>query len=115
MTSFCVVEDVKAIVDTDIADGEIDILIEECGALIEAKVGTTPNASILRAINRTWVAYRCMLKDPESQALGEYRHDRSMSLQLMRQDYLDWLKIAGGGIAFSYSYERLPRSYIAIG
>ena len=109
---FCVVEDVRAILDSDVTDSEIDGLIDECGAMIEAKVGTTPDPLILRAINRTWAAYRCMLKDPEAQTLGEYRGDRTMGIQLMRKDFMDWLKIAGGGTAFSYGYEAVPRSYI---
>lgn len=105
--AFCVVDDVKAIVDTDMTDTEIEGLIDECGALINAKVGSTADPLVLRAINRTWAAYRVMMKDPESQGLGEYRHDRSTSIKLMREDYMDWLKISEGGYAFAYGYADL--------
>ena len=102
-------DDVKAIVDTDMTDSQIEGLIDECGAMINAKIGSSADPLILRAINRTWAAYRVMMKDPESQGLGEYRHDRSTSLKLMRDDYLIWLKIGGGGIAMQMGHEPLPR------
>ena len=105
--SFCVVSDVRAIVDTDITDSEIDVLIDECGALINAKIGSAIDPLILRAINRTWVAYRCMMKDPHSESIGEYRGDRTEVLKLMRQDVDEWLKMAEGGFAFVYGYAEI--------
>lgn len=105
-----------AIVDTDMTSAEITDLIEETDALMDMKLSTgSINATVLRAISRTWTAIRCMLKDPESMSLGELRYDRSYTLEKLNKELNSLIKIADGGISFSYSYETLPRSYISMG
>ena len=103
--AYCVISDVRAIVDSNMTDTEIEGIIDECGALITAKIGSSAAPLVLRAINRTWAAYRVMQKDPDSMSLGELRYDRSASMKQMREDYTDWLNIGGGGIATKYKSE----------
>lgn len=105
---------VRAICDTDVTNAEITGLIVEVDAMMDLKLDTASlNANVLSAISRTWTAIRCMLKDPESQALGEYRGDRSYSLEKLNKMLDEMIKIADGGIAFSYGYESRPLSYVA--
>lgn len=95
--------------DTDITDPEITELIEETDAWMDMKLDTaTLNATFLRMVSRTWTAIRCMLKDPNSQKLGEYAEDREAALLKLNSLLDEMLKDAGGGIGFSYSYIRIP-------
>jgi len=96
---------VRAIVDTDITDSEITELIEETDAWMDLKLDTgSLNTTMLRLISRTWTALRCMLKDPNSQALGEYREDREFALKKLNSMVDEMLSDAEGGIAFRYDY-----------
>ena len=104
---------VRAIVDTDIEDAEITELIEETDAWMDVKLDTgAMNVFMLRLISRTWTAVRCMLKDPNSQALGEYREDREYALEKLNSMLEEMLKDAtaetGDSIAMSYGYIKSP-------
>lgn len=68
-----------------------------------------------RLLSATQTAILCMLKDPESLAIGEYREDRAAALKKLNSLMDEMLSDAMGGIGFRYSYERVPRSYIAVG
>jgi len=112
---YCTYSHVRAICDTDVTDVEITEIIEEIDAFMDLKLDTASlSTPVLRGISRRWAAITCMLKDPTSEALGEYRGDRQYSLEKMNKELEDLIKIADGGIAFSYSYEALPRSYISL-
>jgi hypothetical protein len=107
--SFCTIADVRAIIDTDITDSEISQLIDETGAIMSARIDTgSINTLILRAINRTWTAYRCFLKDPDATALGEYREERAENMKLLKEQIDELIRIADGGIGVSYHSEALP-------
>ena len=73
------------------------------------------NVFLLRLISRTWTAVRCMLKDPDAQKIGEYSEDRAFALKKLNAMLDEMIQDAGGGIGFRYSYEQVPRSYIAVG
>jgi len=111
--------DVRSIVDTDITDAEITNIITWSDARIKLKIdtGTTPSnltagewAAFLEGLSATYSAYRCMLKDPSSEALGEWRGDRGDALKLMKEEIDDMLKSGGGGIAMQYHSQTLPTS-----
>jgi len=110
--AYCMVSDVQAICDTDITAAEIDDLIDESSAWMDMKLNTgSINPLVLRMICRTHVAIRCMLKDPNSQALGEYREDREFALKKLNSFLDEMVKgaaaEASGGIGFQYSYARI--------
>lgn len=92
----CVVDDVRALADTDVTDAEIDVLIDILSELIDSLV-TTTNPMILRGICQLWTCYRVLLKDPNARSLGEYSENRSTALQLMK-DELDALLAAAGAV-----------------
>ncbi len=99
---YCNVDDVQAIVDTDMEVAEIQDLIDECDAFIDVQLPAGTNAMILRAISKTWAAYRVMLKDPASEKIGDISENRSTNLKLLKAEYLEMIDSAldSGGIAF---------------
>lgn len=114
--AYCVFGDVRARCDTDVTDAEITAMIAEASAWLDLKITmaglTVPMRRLLAA---TLTAIMCMLKDPNSQALGEYREDREAALKKLNAMLDEMLNDAGGGIGFRYGYESVPRSYIAVG
>ncbi len=99
---------VRAIVDTDVTDDEITELIEEVDALMDLKLDTgSLGVFVLRAISRTWTAIRCMLKDPNSEALGEWRGEREFALKKLNAMLDEMIGDASGGIAFRYGFADL--------
>lgn len=97
--SYCTNSQVRAIVETDITDAEIDELIFETDALMDATLGAGLAAAIAQVISRTWTALRCMLKDPSSERLGEQQYDRTTSIKMLRDELQSYMSIATGGIS----------------
>ena len=96
-------EDVKAVVDTDMLYGEIQDLIDEVDVFLALKVTVASlDAKILRAISRTWTAYRVMLKDPASESLDGHSENRTENLKRYEAMYKEMLADAGQSkIAFT--------------
>ena len=98
--AFCTVDDVRAIVDTDITDPEIVNLINRSDARIALKINSgSASAALLADLSSTWTAWRCMLKDPEARSLGEYSENRSQALKWLKGEIDDMIATANGGIA----------------
>jgi len=116
---WCANTDVRARCDTDISNAEIDRMILEADAWLELKIGAGAMAALAAAMSRlmsaTLTAILCMLKDPNSQALGEYREDREAALKKLNAMLDEMINDAGGGVGFRYTYDPVPRSYIAVG
>ena len=107
---YCTNAHVLAICDTDLTPAEIDDLIDECDDLLDLEIDmSSQTVPVARALSRTWVAIRCFLKDPTSEALGEYRGDRTYALQKLNEEFTMMKKKAKGGIAMQYHSESLPR------
>ena len=109
--------------DTDITDAEITNIITWVDASIKLKMDTAsaPSGSglsgaewnaFLEGLSATWAAYRCMLKDPDAEALGEYRGERQTALALLKAELDDMLKMGSGGIALQYGYEARPTTWV---
>ena len=101
MVTYCNVEDVESIVDTDMTNWEIQDLIDESSALMELDL--TPggiNVYILRAICRSMTAYRVMLKDPDSFRIGDYSESRGKNMDDLKIYYEGLIDKASGGINF---------------
>lgn len=102
MPTYVTATQVRALVDTKLEDDVIDELIEETEELMALKVSVGATAvKILRAIARTWTAHRIMQRDPTSTRIGEFSEDRKASMDAMKVEYDDMIKIGGGGITFS--------------
>ena len=104
---YCNIDDVKAIVDTDMEIAEIQDLIDEVDAFIRVKLTVASvDTKILRAISKTWTAYRVMLKDPASEALDGHSENRTENLKRYEALYKEMLAGAtssGGIVAKMYS------------
>lgn len=106
--AYCVVADVRAIVDTDITDAEISDLIDRTDARIDFTLnsGALP-ALILEDISSLWTAYRCMLKDPNARSMGAHSERRDVTLQKIKDEIAGLISLSGGGIAFTAAVETL--------
>ena len=105
---YCTEDHVRAVCDTDMTDAEITDLIEEIGAFMDLRLDTASlGALVNRVVCRTWVTYRCMLKDPGARGLGDYSENRDESLRLLKQELDEYMMAASGGIAFKYGYADL--------
>lgn len=103
--SYVTIDQVRAIVDTDITNAELVTIIEGTDAIMDLKLDTgSIGAHVLRLISRTWTAYRCMLKDPNASGVGEYSEDRDASLKMLKGQLDEYLSIADGGISFRYDF-----------
>ena len=106
--AYCTIDQVRAIVDSDMSDDEILELIDE----IDAEMGLTlPTGSlsvtILQMVSRRKTALDVFLKDPNSTGAGEYREDRGKTIEMLRQR-IEKLEVAiDGGITFVVGYENL--------
>ena len=99
---YCNVEDVTAIVDTDMETAEIQDIIDEVDAFIDIELPAGTNSYILRAVSKTWAAYRVMLKDPASDKIGDLSSNRTTNLKLLKAEYLEMIDTAAAssGLAF---------------
>lgn len=97
---YCSIEDVQGVVDTNMETHVIQDLIDEVDALMALEITVAGvDSKVLRAISRTWTAYRVMLKDPASESLdghSENRTDNLNRLEAMYKEMLDDASTAGG-------------------
>ena len=103
--AYSVFGDVRARCDTDITDPELTSLIQESDAWLNLKLDMgTLTVPMRRLLSATLTAIRAMLKDPNSQAIGEYREDREAALKKLNAMMDEMISDSGGGIAFRYGY-----------
>jgi len=99
---YCVVNQVRAVCDTDITDAEITELIEESDWVIDSRITAGSISAIgYRRLSRTMTAYMCMLKDPNAIGLGDYSHSRDVALKLLKAEVDASFKVAQGGAGFT--------------
>lgn len=105
---YCTYPQVRAICDTDMTDTEITGLIEEISAIMDERLDTgSLGVFVNRGIARLWTAYRCMLKDPNASALGEWSENRTEALKQLKEELDGYIMSASGGITFKYGYADL--------
>lgn len=101
---YCNVDDVQGIVYTTMKVDVIQDLIDEVDVLMATKIAVASvDSKILRAISRTWTAYRVMLKDPASETLdghSESRRDNLARYEAMYKEMLDAAAASSSGLAF---------------
>lgn len=102
--------EVRALVDTDLTDLEIGDVIDECDDILDLQLNMGGlSANIRRALSRTYSVIRIMLKDPTSESLGEWRGDRTYTLEKLNEEFERMIKICSGGFSFTYDYAEAPR------
>lgn len=97
---YCNVDDVKAVVDTDMEDEFIKDLIDETDAWIDAAVPAAASAVVKRGISRWKTAYFVALKDPKAQRIGELSMDRGDVLKHYKEAYEVLVAAATDGITY---------------
>jgi hypothetical protein len=78
---------VRSLVVTDLTDPQITDIISWCDEVIKMKIIVALYTPLfLTNISALYSAYRCMLRDPNAQSLGEYSENRAIALQLMKDE-----------------------------
>ncbi|MBS7623830.1 hypothetical protein KEJ39_09225 [Candidatus Bathyarchaeota archaeon] len=73
MMSYCTPADVRRVINTTLADGDITELISETDAWIEKKLGTQSlSDKLIRRLSALKTAIIIRSRDPQSFAIGEY-------------------------------------------
>ena len=106
--SYCTVDDVRAIIDSDVTDAEIVNLINRTDVRINMSINAgAANALFLADLSSTWTSYRVGLKDPNARGLGEYSERRDVTMKMLKDEIDDMISLADGGIAFTAASESL--------
>lgn len=107
---YCSVEDVQAVVDTDMEAQEIEDLITEISDFMDNMYDTgSLSTRFKRGLCRRMTQLDVMLKDPNSRTIAEYREDRSIALRILQQNLNEWKKAASSGVTFQVSYEPIDQ------
>jgi len=102
------VDQVRAIVDTDMVDSDISEIIDEVSAEMDLVLPTSSlSSTILQAICRRKAALDVFLKDPNASSAGEYREDRGQAIENLRRRIRELELAADGGLTFVVAYENL--------
>ena len=106
---YSTIQDVRAIVDTNITDANITSLIADTDAYMDSLLDTGSLNNILkRMLSRTYTAYVCMRKDPTARSIGQYSESRAVSLQLLPEDIAELFSTSGtGGVSLIAASESL--------
>jgi len=106
--SYCTVANVRSIIDTDITDPEITNIITWGDDWVDKKVNSgAATAVFLENLCATYVAYRCVLKDPDALRLGELSTDYGSTKDRIKAELDELLSLAGLGMAFTAASESL--------
>jgi len=81
--AYCVSSDVRLIVNTTLTDVEITGIIEMSDAEIDARIGTqTSGDKLIKKLSMLLTAHTIKTRQPQSQAIGEYREDAGDVLEV---------------------------------
>jgi hypothetical protein len=79
--------DVRLIVNTTLTDVEITGIIEMSDAEIDARIGTqTSGNKLIKKLSMLLTAHTIKTRQPQSQAIGEYREDAGDVLEVWERE-----------------------------
>lgn len=85
--AYCVSSDVRLIVNTTLTDVEITGIIEMSDAEIDARIGTqTSGNKLIKKLSMLLTAHTIKTRQPQSQAIGEYREDAGDVLEVWERE-----------------------------
>jgi hypothetical protein len=85
--AYCVSSDVRLIVNTTLTDVEITGIIEMSDAEIDARIGTqTSGDKLIKKLSMLLTAHTIKTRQPQSQAIGEYREDAGDVLEVWERE-----------------------------
>jgi hypothetical protein len=85
--SYCTAADVRTIINTVLTDVEIVSIIETSDAEIDKRIGTqSPTDKVIKKISMLLTAHTIKTRQPQSQAIGEYREDTGDVLEVWERE-----------------------------
>jgi len=74
--AYCTATDVRSIIQTSLTDSEITNIIETSDAEIDRRIGPQePSDKLIKKLSMLLTAHTIKTRQPQSQAIGEYRED----------------------------------------
>ena len=84
---YCTAADVKMIVDTSLADGEITGIIETSDAEIDRRIGVQSSSDkLIKKLSMLVTAHAIRARQPQTQVIGEYREDVGDALRAWERE-----------------------------
>jgi len=84
---YCTASDVRMIIHTSLTDTDIVAVIEMSDAEIDARIGTqTSGDKIVKKLSMLLTAHTIKTRQPQSQAIGEYREDAGDVLEVWERE-----------------------------
>lgn len=97
--SYSTVANVRSIIITDMTDAQIADVITWVDEVIKLRlVVALYTADFLEGVSALYAAWRCMLRDPNAQSLGEYSENRNTAITLMKDELDELLGNTASGI-----------------
>ena len=87
MTPYCAASDVRLIINTTLTDEEIAGVIEMSDAEIDRRIGAQSLSDrLIKKLSMLLTAHTIKSRQPQSQAIGEYREDAGNILQVWERE-----------------------------
>ena len=84
---YCTESDVRLIVNTALTDEEIAAVIETSDAEIDRRIGAQdPSDKLIKKLSMLLTAHAIKTRQPQSQAMGEYREDAGDVLEVWKRE-----------------------------
>ena len=82
MVAYCTAADVRAIINTNLTDEQINSIIETSDAEIDRYIGAQDPSDKLVKLSMLLTAHTIKTRQPRSQAIGDYREDAGDVLEV---------------------------------
>ncbi|MCW3979806.1 MAG: hypothetical protein NWF12_08675 [Candidatus Bathyarchaeota archaeon] len=80
---YCTAADVRLVIDTALSDDEIANLIEMSDSEINRRIGSqSASDNLIKKLSLLLTAHAAKTRQPQSQAIGEYREDAGSVLEV---------------------------------
>ena len=109
--AYCVSSDVRLIVNTTLTDVEITGIIEMSDAEIDARIGTQISGDkLIKKLSMLLTAHTIKTRQPQSQAIGEYREDAGDVLEVWEREIEQIYRLYKGASVKATDYEHIDES-----
>jgi hypothetical protein len=91
---YCTASDVRLIIDTTLTDAEIESIIETSDAYIDKLLGSQSSTDkLIKRLSMLLTAKIIKTRDPQSQAIGEYRESAGNILEVWEREIREIMRL----------------------
>lgn len=108
---YCEPDHVRTVINTTLADDQIAAIIEMSDAEIDRRIGTQPTSDrLIRKLSMLLTAYVVKTRQPQSQAIGEYREDAGDVLEVWEREIERIFRLHTGARVTGSEYGHIDES-----